>query len=119
MLSLKMAVCQVLFTSSLAMAQATPSVFGTLPDGSIVNAYTLHSSDIELRVITFGARVVSLKAKDRQGRFGDLALGYSSLDPYVNNKNTYFGATVGRYANRIAKGHFMLNGKIFHTTLTK
>jgi aldose 1-epimerase len=117
MLSLKIAVSQLLLISSLAMAQAAHTVFGTLPDGSIVDAYTLHSSDVELRVITFGARVVSLKTKDRKGRFGDLALGYGSLDPYVNSKNTYFGATVGRYANRIAKGHFMLNGKIFQTTL--
>ncbi len=117
MLSLGIAVSQLLFISSLAMAQAAHTVFGTFPDGSIVDAYTLHSPDVELRVITFGARVVSLKTKDRKGRFGDLALGYSSLDPYVNNKNTYFGATVGRYANRIAKGHLVLNGKIFQTTL--
>ena len=117
MLLLKIAASQLLFISSLAMAQTAHTVFGTLPDGSIVDAYTLHTPDVELRVITFGARVVSLKTKDRKGRFGDLALGYGSLDPYVNNKNTYFGATVGRYANRIAKGHFMLNGKIFQTTL--
>jgi aldose 1-epimerase len=117
MLSLKMVVCQALVTSSLAMAQVTPSVFGTLPDGSVVNAYTLRNSDIELRVITFGARVISLKTKDRKGRFGDLALGYSSLDPYVNNKNSYFGAIVGRYANRIANGRLILNGKVFQTSL--
>jgi aldose 1-epimerase len=103
MLLLKIAVSQLLFISLLAMAQAAHTVFGTLPDGSIVDAYTLHSPDVELRVITFGARVVSLKTKDRKGQFGDLALGYSSLDSYVNNKNTYFGATVGRYANRMAK----------------
>jgi aldose 1-epimerase len=117
MLLLKIAVSQLLFISALAMAQAAHTVFGTLPDGSIVDAYTLHSPEVELRVITFGARVVSLKTKDRNGQFGDLALGYSSLDPYVNNKNTYFGATVGRYANRIAKGHFELYGKVFQTTL--
>jgi len=117
MLSWKTAVSQFLFLSSLAMAQATHTVFGTLPDGSIVDAYTLHSPDVELRIITFGARVVSLKTKDRKGQFGDVVLGYSSLDPYVNNKNTYFGATVGRYANRIAHGHFLLNGKVFQTSL--
>jgi aldose 1-epimerase len=117
MFSWKIAASQFLFISSLAMAQVTHTMFGTLPDGSIVGSYTLHSADVELRVITFGARVVSLKTKDRNGRFGDLALGYSSLDPYVNNKNTYFGATVGRYANRIAKGHLVLCGKVFQTIL--
>src|SRR5258708_38918659 len=102
MLLLKIAVSQLLFISPLAMAQAAHTAFGTLSDGSIVDAYTLHSPDVELRVITFGARVVSLKTKDRKGRFGDLALGYSSLRPYVNNTNTYFVATVGLYANRLA-----------------
>jgi aldose 1-epimerase len=117
MFSWKIVASQFLFISSLGMAQATHNIFGTLPNGSIIDAYTLHSGDVELRVITFGARVVSLKTKDRNGRFGELALGYSSLDPYMNNKNTYFGATVGRYANRIAKGHLVLNGKFFQTTL--
>jgi aldose 1-epimerase len=117
MFSWKIAASQFLFISSLAMAQVAHTIFGTLPDGSIVDAYTLHSAELELRVITFGARVVSLKTKDRKGQFGDLALGYSSLEPYVNNKNTYFGATVGRYANRIAKGHLVFDGKVFQTTL--
>jgi aldose 1-epimerase len=117
MLSLKIAVSQILFISSLAMAQTAHTVFGTLPDGSVVDAYTLHSSDVELRIITLGARVVSLKTKDRKGRFGDLALCCSSLDSYVNNKSTYFGATIGRYANRIAKGCLELNRKIFQATL--
>lgn len=75
MFSWKIVASQFLFISSLGMAQATHNIFGTLPNGSIVDAYTLHSGEVELRVITFGARVVSLKTKDRNGRFGELALG--------------------------------------------
>jgi aldose 1-epimerase len=101
----------------IALAQTTRSTFGTLPDGSVVDEYTIRSSEVELRVITFGARVVSLKSDDRAGHPGDVALGYSSLDPYVRNKNTYFGVVAGRYANRVANGHLELEGKVFQTTL--
>jgi aldose 1-epimerase len=77
----------------------------------------LSSSDVQLHLITFGARVVALKTKDRNGHFTDIALGYSSLDDYLHKKNTYFGAIVGRYANRIARGHLKLEGKLYQTPL--
>jgi aldose 1-epimerase len=91
--------------------------FGLLKDGSVVEAYTLTNSEVELQLITFGARVVTLKTKDRQGVSGDIALGYNSLDEYVNKKNTYFGVVAGRYANRIAKGHLELEGRVYETAL--
>jgi aldose 1-epimerase len=115
--SLKIASSLLLVLPCLAMSQATYTTFGTLPDGSVVYEYTLRSSEVELQVITFGARVVSLKTKDRAGHLGDIALGYSSLDPYVRNKNTYFGVVAGRYANRVANGHLELGGKVFQTTI--
>jgi aldose 1-epimerase len=91
--------------------------FGTLADGGVVDAYTLKSADVEMKLITYGARVVSLLTKDRGGRMGDVALGYGSLEPYVENANAYFGTIAGRFANRIAKGRFVLEGKTVQTTI--
>jgi aldose 1-epimerase len=91
--------------------------FGTLAEGGVVDAYTLKSADVEMTLITYGARVVSLLTKDRAGAWGDVALGYGSLEPYVVNKNAYFGTIAGRFANRIAKGRFVLEGKTVQTTI--
>jgi aldose 1-epimerase len=91
--------------------------FGTLADGGVVSAYTLKSAEVEMTLITYGARVVSLKTKDRAGVMGDVVLGYGSLEPYVENKNAYFGVIAGRFANRIAKGRFVLEGETVQTTI--
>jgi aldose 1-epimerase len=91
--------------------------FGTLADGGVVEAYTVKSSAVELRLITYGARVVALLTKDREGRMADVALGYDALEPYVENANAYFGTIAGRFANRIAKGRFVLEGEIVQTTI--
>lgn len=103
--------------ATCAMGSISHTPFGTLPDGSEVEAYTVKNSEVEIHLITFGARVVALKTKDRKGEFGDIALGYVSLDEYLHKTNTYFGAVAGRYANRIAKGHLELEGKVFQTAL--
>ncbi len=94
-----------------ASAAVTHSDFGKLPDGSAVQIYTLSSPTVELRVMTFGARVVSVKTKDRAGKMGDIVLGYDDLAGFVKDNKTYFGVVPGRYANRIAKGKFSLEGK--------
>jgi aldose 1-epimerase len=93
------------------------ALFGTLADGSVIEAYTLKSDAVEMTLITYGARVVSLKTSDREGRVADVALGYGSLTPYVENTNAYFGTIAGRYANRIAGGRFVLEGETVQTTL--
>ena len=64
---------------------------------------------LEARIITFGARVVSIAAPDRNGKIANVVLGYSALDGYEADKN-YFGAIVGRYGNRIGNGRFTLEG---------
>jgi aldose 1-epimerase len=92
-------------------------VFGTLADGGVVEMYTLTSAEVELRLITYGARVVVLKTRDRDGVWGDVTLGYGELQPYVENTNAYFGVIAGRYANRIAKGRFALEGETVQTTI--
>jgi len=91
--------------------------FGTLVDGGVVEMFTLTSSAVELRLITYGARVVSLRSKDREGRMADVALGYDTLTPYVENKNAYLGTIAGRFANRIARGRFVLEGETVQTTI--
>ena len=86
------------------------SEFGKMPDGTTVDVYTLNSDGIEAKVMTYGARVVSIKTADRDGKVADVVLGYSALDAYLDDKSTYFGAIVGRYGNRIAFGKFSLDG---------
>ncbi len=76
-----------------------------------VQIYTLTNvHGIEARIMTYGATLVSLKTPDRAGNFKNIVLGFDSLDPYLAGV-PYFGATVGRYANRIAGGRFELDGK--------
>ena len=97
--------------------QVTVEQFGTLAGGGVVQKYTLKSAAIELELISYGARVTALKTKDREGAWGDVTLGYGELKPYVENKNAFFGVIAGRYANRIAKGRFALDGKTVQTTI--
>jgi aldose 1-epimerase len=97
--------------------QVVSEMFGTLADGGVVTKYTMTSAEIELELISYGARVTVLKTKDRDGVWGDITLGYSELKPYVENTNAYFGVIAGRYANRIAQGRFVLDGKTVQTTV--
>ncbi|MGE5644208.1 MAG: aldose epimerase family protein [Acidobacteriota bacterium] len=85
--------------------------FGKTPDGTPVEIYTLRNKHgLEARIMTYGAIVVGLKAPDRNGKLADIVLGFDSLDGYLA-VHPYFGAVVGRYGNRIAKGRFTLDGK--------
>ncbi|HTJ22888.1 MAG TPA: aldose epimerase family protein [Gemmatimonadaceae bacterium] len=100
-------------TASSAARGVTKSLFGTLADNTPVDLYTLRNkSGIEARVITYGGVIVSLATPDRDGKLDDIVLGFDSLPPYVKD-SPYFGAIVGRYANRIAKGRFTLDGKTY------
>lgn len=84
--------------------------FGSLPDGTVVELYTLYNSaGLRARIMTYGAILVSLEVPDRDGRLADITLGYDSLEGYLET-TPYFGAIVGRYGNRIAKGAFTLDG---------
>lgn len=109
-------------TTATASAAVPPtnvshSAFGTLPNGSSVELYTLKSDSLELKLITYGARVVSLTAPDRSGKPANVVLGYDNLGDYLRNKEFYFGVVPGRYANRIARGNFALEGKDYQITL--
>lgn len=95
----------------------TEAPFGTLEDGGKVSIFTLtNAAGAEVKVINLGARVVSLKVPDRQGQLRDVVLGYDDLAGYAKDKN-FFGATVGRYGNRIAGGKFTLDGKSYQLDL--
>ena len=85
-------------------------LFGRLADGTAVDIYTLtNRSGIEAKVMTYGATLVSLRLPDRRGVFVDVNLGFDDLAGYLGT-HPYFGVIVGRYANRIAKGRFALDG---------
>ncbi|MGH9617199.1 MAG: aldose epimerase family protein, partial [Acidobacteriaceae bacterium] len=90
------------------------AVFGAMPDGTSIDIFTLQDGALKARVMTYGARLVSLDVPDRNGNVADVVLGYDSLAGYLGDPKTYFGAIVGRYGNRIAHGEFVLDGKRFH-----
>jgi aldose 1-epimerase len=91
--------------------------YGSLPDGTAVKLFTLtNASGMEIRAITYGAILVSIKVPDRAGRFADVVIGHDSLDGYVT-RSRFFGALVGRYGNRIADARFTLDGRTY--TLAK
>jgi len=85
--------------------------FGLMPDGARVERVRLHGADgFEVAIISYGAAVQALHVPDRDGRLADIVLGHDDLPPYLASRR-YFGATVGRYANRIAGGAFTLDGQ--------
>jgi aldose 1-epimerase len=102
---------------ALSPAGATPvskAAFGKTKDGTPVEIYTLtNRHGMTAKVMTYGATLTELFVPDKAGRPGNIVLGFDKLEPYLAGP-PYFGATVGRVGNRIAKGTFMLNGKTYH-----
>jgi aldose 1-epimerase len=87
--------------------------FGKARNGEAVELYTLaNARGMEATIMTYGGIVTSLRVPDRNGKLDDVVLGFDTLDGYVGDPPApYFGALIGRYGNRIAKGRFTLNGK--------
>lgn len=91
----------------------TSSPFGQTADGTGIDLITLRNQrGVEIRLMTYGGIILSIKTPDRTGTVDDIALGYETAAPYFKN-STYFGVLVGRYANRIAKAKFTLDGKTY------
>jgi aldose 1-epimerase len=89
------------------------SEFGKLPDGTRIDAYVLQNSHgLKAKLITYGALLTEMHVPDRDGRLGDVTLGFDNLQQYLDG-HPYFGATIGRYANRIAQGKFTLDGQTY------
>ncbi|MEU3788712.1 aldose epimerase family protein [Streptomyces fructofermentans] len=86
-------------------------LFGTLPDGSPVHRWTLERGGTRVRVLTYGGVVQSVEVPDRDGRTGNVVLGFPGLAGYLAHPGPYFGALVGRYANRIGGSGFTLDGR--------
>jgi aldose 1-epimerase len=92
------------------MPSMTRASFGTLPDGQAVEAFTLtNANGMEVKAITLGGIITSLKVPDKAGQLGDVVLGYDALQGYLD-KSPFFGTIVGRYGNRIGKGTFTIAG---------
>ncbi|QQO08226.1 aldose epimerase family protein [Breznakiella homolactica] len=88
--------------------------FGMLASGRKVHLYTLKAGDLQLTVTDFGAHLVSLFVPSRRRPREDVLLGYATLEGYTTRNIPYMGATVGRFANRIAGGSFSLNGNVYN-----
>ena len=87
--------------------------FGKTSDGEAVEIFTItNSNGLRAKVMTWGAGLVEMHAPDREGTLADVTLGFDKLDGYLT-RHPYFGTTTGRYANRIAKGAFTLDGKTY------
>jgi len=97
----------------IAQTRVTLAPFARTPDDQNVDVVTLRNQNgIEIRVMTYGATILSIKTPDKSGQLDDITLGFDSFAPYVD-KSPYFGAIVGRYGNRIAKGKFTLDGRTY------
>jgi aldose 1-epimerase len=101
---------KLLATTPVSYATITHAPFGKTRVDVAVERYTLRNRHrMQARIATYGGIVTHLTAPDRKGQYADVVLGYDNLEGYLKN-NPYFGALIGRYANRIAKGQFTLGG---------
>ncbi|HEY0217372.1 MAG TPA: aldose epimerase family protein [Cellulomonas sp.] len=96
-------------------ATITSEPWGTTPDGTAVERYTLSNRGMTVRILTYGGIIQSLEVPDRRSNPVNVVLGFADLQGYVdhNNPGPYFGAIIGRYGNRIAGGQFELDGQTY------
>jgi len=108
---------EALFASNPSSTKVASRIVGKMHDGTPINSFTLTSPNAEVEISSLGATITSLKVPNRAGRLQDVVLGFDSAKEYLDNVEgasvTYFGATIGRYANRIAHGRFVLDGKTY------
>lgn len=126
MLAFLMAMCPEFASSSpggtpqpagKVSAHVEKAAFGKIPDGTEIESYTLYNSrGASAKVITYGATLTELYVPDRHGKMGDVVLGFDDLPGYLG-QHPYFGGTIGRYANRIAKGKFTLDAKDYQLAI--
>jgi aldose 1-epimerase len=101
----------------MAQTTVTASDFGKTADGAAVTAYELKGAQLTVKIITWGAHVTSVLARDKAGNVADVVLGYGAQAGYNADDATYMGSVVGRYGNRIGKGRFTLDGHPYQLTL--
>jgi aldose 1-epimerase len=109
--------CATIPVSSAGAQAVSSAPFGTTADGRTAELFTLKNSHgIEMRVTNYGGIITSLMTPDRSGHLDDIVLGYDNLQGYIHD-SPYFGAIVGRYGNRIARGHFTLDGTTYRLAI--
>jgi aldose 1-epimerase len=108
--SLMFVVVLVLGVSTAQAQKISKASFGKTADGASIDLYTLtNRNGMEAKITNYGGIVTALTAPDRTNKYADVVLGFNDLDSYLKG-HPYFGALIGRYGNRIAKGRFILNG---------
>jgi aldose 1-epimerase len=106
-----LAVVAALPTTAVAAGTIVKKAYGTTAGGVPVTEYTLtNANDVEVKIIDYGGIITAIKVPDRNGNMANVNLGFDNLKDY-ETRNPYFGNITGRYANRIAKGKFTLDGK--------
>lgn len=104
-------------SSAAAKPAVTRAPFGVLANGDSVHVFTLtYAHGVEVRALDYGGIIQSIRTPDRNGKMADIVLGFDSLSQYVKS-SPYFGAIVGRFANRIARGTFALDGTTYHLAI--
>ncbi|SFS13055.1 aldose 1-epimerase [Granulicella pectinivorans] len=106
----------LLVTCSL-QARVKRGSWGTMDDGRPIALYTLEDGHIRVQLTDYGARIVSIEAPDREGQRTDVVLGFHNAAQYLADPKAYFGATIGRYANRLAGGTFEIDGQTWHVPI--
>ncbi|GIV82498.1 MAG: aldose 1-epimerase [Anaerolineae bacterium] len=110
-LTLALALLAPLQGKALAQGSITKAPYGTTADGVAVDEYTLtNANGMEVKIITYGGIITSVKVPDRYGNMANVTLGFTNLQDYETRNGNYFGALIGRYGNRIAGGKFTLDG---------
>jgi aldose 1-epimerase len=107
----------LLLSTCSAWSAVKRADWGTADDHARIDLYTLSNRQLSLQLTNYGARIVSIEAPDRDGKRADVVLGFRDASQYVQDPKAYFGATIGRYANRLAKGTFVLKGQTYHVPL--
>jgi len=96
---------------SVAQLSFSESSFGKLPTGQTTTLYSLSNANgVQVKVTNFGGVITSINIPDKNGKLGDIVLGFDNVDGYLKNKS-FYGALIGRYGNRIDKGQFSIDGK--------
>ena len=102
-------------TTTGTMKTVAASPFEQHINGKATKLYNLQNKNMKAAITNYGGRLISLWVPDKNGNMTDVVEGFDSLQQYINSTEPYFGATIGRYGNRIAKGKFKIDG-IEHTS---
>src|SRR6516164_6991595 len=104
------------FCAQILLATAdtlTRTSWGKDASGADVDLYTITSANAEVKLSTYGARIVSIRVPNREGKLANIIVGRDTLEGYLDDRSSIMGATVGRFANRIAGGEFKLYGATY------